>query len=256
MIVKPFLLGDAAIKAFSQILSPPFRRILGLSVLLTVAILALIWFGVTRLFNYYLSHHSISGSYPILDTLAFFLVGIGLFVGLAFLLPPVAALVSGYFLDDAAEMVERTYYPADPPGQPLSFGRSFLYGLRFAGLSLAVNVVALLLVFVPGVNLIAFFAANGYLLGREYFEMAAFRFRPVAEAEAMRTRNRVTVFMGGVMIAGLVVIPFANLLTPLFGIALMVHLHKALSAGEPARTLSSIEPLPAERAPPEPRPPA
>lgn len=232
MATSPLILIDGAVKALSQILSPPFRRLLGLSILLTVGILVLIWFGLTRLFNYYLSNHSISGSYPILDTLAFFLVGIGLFVGLAFLLPPVSALVSGYFLDDAAEAVERQYYPADPPGTPLSFGRSLLYGLRFAGLSLAVNIVALLLVFVPGVNLIAFFVANGYLLGREYFEMAAARFRPVAEAEAMRIRNRATVFLGGLVIAALVVVPFANLLTPLFGIALMVHVHKALSRAE------------------------
>ncbi|WP_188607905.1 sulfate transporter family protein [Chelatococcus reniformis] len=228
------MLVEGAVKAFSQILSPPFRRLLSLSLLLTAGILLLVWFGLTRLFNYYLSNHSISGSYPILDTLAFFLVGIGLFVGLAFLLPPVSALVSGYFLDEAAEAVEQRYYPNDVPGTPLSFGRSLLYGLRFAGLSLAVNIVALLLVFVPGVNLIAFFVANGYLLGREYFEMAAARFRPVADAEAMRVRNRATVFLGGLAIAALVVVPFANLLTPLFGIALMVHVHKALSRAEPA----------------------
>lgn len=235
------MLIDAAVRAMRQILSPPFRRLLGLTMLLTLGLLLVIWFALTRLFDAYLAGHTISASYPILDTLAFFFVGIGLLVGLAFLIPPISAIVAGYFLDEAAELVERADYPADPPGTPLSFARSLLYGLRFAGLSLIVNLVALLLVFVPGVNLIAFFVANGYLLGREYFEMAAARFRPVAEAEKMRVRNRGTIWLGGIILAALVAIPLVNLLTPLFGIAFMVHVNKALTFAESGRRADLVD---------------
>ena len=35
--------------------------------------------------------------------------------------------------------------------------------------------------------------------------------------------------ISGAMLAGLVLIPVLNLLTPLFGVALMVHVHKALT---------------------------
>ena len=89
-----------------------------------------------------------------------------------------------------AEIVERTDFPSDPPGEPLSVGRALLYGLRFAGLSLLVNLAALTLIFIPVVNIVAFFAANAYLLGREYFELAAGRFRPMPEAARMRTEHR------------------------------------------------------------------
>ncbi len=190
---------------------------------LTIALLVLVWLVLTRLFAAYLEAHTISGAYPILDTIVFFLTGLGLVVGLAYLVPAVTALVAGYFLDDAAALVEREHYPDAPPGQPLSIGRALLYGARFAALSVMVNIVALLLVFIPGVNLVAFFAANAYLLGREYFELAAARFVPMPEAAALRQRHRGSVFLAGLMIAGLVAIPFLNLLTPLFGIALMVH---------------------------------
>lgn len=214
--------------AWRQIFSPAFRRMLGLSLALTLALLVAIWFVLTRLFGAYLQAHSISGDYPILDTLASFLAGAGLFIALAFLLPAVSAVVAGYFLDDAAERVERDHYPEDRPGTALTVGRSLLYGLRFAGLSLVVNAVALILVFIPGVNLVAFFAANGYLLGREYFELAAGRFRPMPESAAMRVRYRGSVFAAGLIIAALVAVPVINLVTPLFGVALMVHVHKSL----------------------------
>jgi CysZ protein len=223
------MLLRVAFAAWRQVLSPPFRKILLKSVALTIALLALVWFALTRLFAAYLANNPLSADYPVLDGFAFFLAGAGLFIALAYFLPAVSALVAGAFLDDAAEIVERTDYPNDPPGQPLSFGRSLLYGARFAGLSLLVNLAALILFFVPVVNVIAFFAANSYLLGREYFELVAGRFRPMPEAATMRVAFRPTVLMAGAMLAGLVLIPVLNLLTPLFGVALMVHLHKALS---------------------------
>lgn len=224
------MLIQTIVAAARDVFSPALRRILWKSIGLTVALLALVWLGLTRLLNAFLAGHHLSDAYPILDTLAFFLAGFGLFVGLAYLLPAVSALVAGYFLDDVAEVVERGRYPADPPGQAMPFGRAILYGLRFAALALAVNLVALLLLFVPGVNIGAFFAANAYLLSREYFELAAGRFWSPEEVKRLRAEHRGTVLAAGVVLAGLVLVPVLNLITPIFGAAMMVHLHKALMA--------------------------
>jgi CysZ protein len=223
------MLIQAAFKALAQVFSPALRAVLWKSLALTIGLLALVWFALTRLLSAWLETHDLSASYPILDTFAFFLAGAGLFIALAYLMPAVSALVAGYFLDDVAEVVERTDFPADPAGRPLPLGRALLYGLRFAGLSLLVNLAALALVFVPIVNVAVFFAANAYLLGREYFELAAGRFRPMEEASRMRVEHRGTVILAGAMLAALVLVPVANLLTPLFGVALMVHVHKQLS---------------------------
>jgi CysZ protein len=233
------MLLQAAAAALRQTLSPPLRAILFKSLALTVALLALLWFALTRLLSSYLQGHPFGAEHPILEGFAYFLVGAGLLVPLFFMLPAVSALVAGFFLDDAAELVERTDFSHDPPGQALPLGRALLYGLRFAGLSLVVNLAALLLVFVPVVNLVAFFTANAYLLGREYFEMAAARFRPTPEAAQMRVENRLTVLAAGALMAALLLVPVLNLLTPLFGIALMVHVHKRLAA----RSLSAPERL-------------
>ncbi|MDJ1158778.1 sulfate transporter family protein [Chelatococcus sp. SYSU_G07232] len=234
---------EAAFKAWWQILSPPFRRILWRSLALTLALLALAWLGLTRLLALLMERYQVFADYPLVDSFAFAFAGIGMLVALAFLVPPVSALVAGYFLDDAAELVERRHYGQEPPGAPLSLGRSIVFGLRFAALSLLVNAVALTLIFIPGVNLVAFFVANGYLLGREYFELAAGRFRPMPEAAAMRAAHRGAVFLAGLAIAAVIAVPVLNLVTPLFGIALMVHVHKRLSAratAVPARATAEV----------------
>ena len=114
------------------------------------------------------------------------------------------------------------------PGRPAPAIESALYALRFAALSLLVMLVALVLLFVPGVGLLAWIAANAYLLGREYFELAAMRFRSVAEARAMRQHFAMQVYLAGVFVAGFVAIPVLNLFTPLFATALMARLHKRL----------------------------
>ena len=82
----------------------------------------------------------------------------------------------------------------------------------------------------PGVNIGAFFLVNGYLLGREFFEFAAMRFRPEAEAKALRSKHAGTVFLAGLVIAAFLAVPLLNLLTPLFAAAMMVHLHKMIAA--------------------------
>ena len=100
-------------------------------------------------------------------------------------------------------------------------------------LTLLVYLVALPFVFIAGAGFIVFFIATAWLLGREYFELAAMRFRTPAEAKAMRKANAATVFTAGLFIAAFVSIPIVNLATPLFGMAFMVHMHKRLSGPRP-----------------------
>jgi CysZ protein len=241
------MLIQSVFAAAREVFSPALRRILWKSIGLTVALLILVWLGLTKLFDIFFTNHDLSATYPIIDSFAFFLAGFGLFVALIYLLPAISAIVAGYFLDDVAEVVERRSYPADPPGQPLPFGKAIFYGLRFAGLSLLVNLVALLLFFIPGINIGVFFIANAYLLGREYFELAAGRFWSAEDVAHLRAEHRGTVLAAGAVVAAVVLVPVVNLITPIFGAALMVHLHKKLTQNPAKRmplrrdTRTSIE---------------
>ena len=132
-----------------------------------------------------------------LGFIAAILAGIGLALALALLIAPVTAAIAGLFLDDVAEAVERTDYPADPPGRALPVWPALIQSLKFFGVVIAGNIVALLLLLIPGVNIAAFFVVNGYLLGREFFEFAAMRHRSEADAKALRRRHAGTIFLAG-----------------------------------------------------------
>jgi CysZ protein len=228
------MLFSATIAAVRQVFSPALRAILWRSLLLTLGLLVLIWMGLTQLVRWLIQEHPWSETYPFFDPFAVFLAGAGLFVALAYFLPAISAVVAGYFVDEAAGIVEASDFPHEPPGADMSIGASLLFGLRFALLSLSINLVALAFFFVPIVNVLVFFAVNSYLFGREYFELAAMRHRSRAEAVALRKRHHLTVWTAGMVIAGLMLIPLANLLTPIFAIALMVHVHKRLGEGHRA----------------------
>ena len=158
---------------------------------------------------------------------------IGLALGLALLISPITATIAGFFLDDVAEVVEKRDYPLDAPGVAMPLGESIVSALRFLGIVIVGNIFALFMLLIPGVNLIAFFLINGYLLGREFFEFAAMRFRSPEAARDFRAKHASTVLLGGFAIALFLAIPIVNLLTPLFAAGLMVHLHKMLSAKDP-----------------------
>jgi uncharacterized protein involved in cysteine biosynthesis len=155
-------------------------------------------------------------------------LGLGLFAAAVLLMPAVTALVASFFADDVAERVERSHYPFDPPGVALPIWRAAVEGAKTALLALAAYLCTLPFFLFAGIGAVIFFITTAWLLGREYFHLAAMRFHPIGEAKALRRRHQATVFIAGLFIAGFVSIPVLNLATPLFGTALMVHVHKKL----------------------------
>lgn len=219
---------QSAYDAFNQIFTPPFRATLWKVLALTLALLALMWVGLDKL----VVGNIASGDWapwPWVKTALTILTGLGLFVGMAFLVAPASSLVAGFFLDDLAERVEHEVYPPDAQGTALPVGQAAWLAARFAAVSLGVNLVALVLFLLPGVNALVFFVANAYLLGREYFELAALRYRPIEEVRVLRQRHALVLFLCGLLIAAFVAVPVVNLLTPLFGVAFMVRMHKLLA---------------------------
>lgn len=215
---------EDAIHAFNQMFSRPFRGVLlktiGLTLLLFIAVAAA---------GFELLKFAAADFAAWMVTAAGLLAAIIYLVACAFLFPPVTALVASLFLDDVAEIVEREDYPADAPGKPMPVMEAVVQGARFLALVVFVNLMVLLVVLLPGINAIAFFVANGYLLGREYFELAASRFRRRAEVKEFRKSNAGAVFMAGMVIAVFVAVPVLNLMAPLFATIFMVHTHKRLS---------------------------
>lgn len=230
---------EAARLSLANLFAPETRSVFWKVLGLTALVLIGLWFALRSAFLAFLFPW-FAGFVPDLPewagwltVVAAVLAGIGLALGLALLLSPVTALIAGLFLDDVAEVVEKRDYPQDPPGTAMPLGPAIASSIKFLGVVIVGNIIALVLLFIPGVNLIAFFLVNGYLLGREFFEFAAMRFRPPAEARLFRTKHAAAVFLGGLVIAAFLAIPVVNLLTPLFAAGMMVHLHKLISRKDP-----------------------
>lgn len=234
------MIFDAARLAFGNLFAAETRSAFWKSLGLTILVLVGLWFAIRGIFIWL--------ALPWLDQLMpgipewagwmsfllAILAGIGLALALALLISPVTAIIASLFLDDVAEVIEKKDYPADPPGTAMPLSEAIPSSLKFFGVVILGNIIALLLLLVPGVNLIAFFLVNGYLLGREFFEFAAMRFRSPADARAFRSKHQTKVFMAGLAIAAFLAIPFLNLLTPLFAASMMVHLHKSISKRDPS----------------------
>lgn len=211
-----------------------FWKILGLTILVLIAL----WFALQQLFIWLAlpwlgalipdapQWASWAGWAGVLLAVA---ASIGLALAMALLISPVTAVIAGLFIDDVAKVIEQRDYPSETLGTEMPLIRGIWHSIKFFGVVIVGNLIALLLLLVPGVNLIAFFVINGYLLGREFFEFAAMRYRSEREAKDFRYQHRGTVFMAGLVIATFLAVPFVNLLTPLFAASLMVHLHKRLS---------------------------
>ena len=237
---------DAAIKALSQMFSPPFRTVLLKSIGLAILLLIAFAIGLNRLFGWlagvgegYLDGVIGPGMQTPLHALIWVLAimaGFGLFAGAVFVMPAITAFLASFFSDEIAAQVERTHYPADPPGVAVPVWTAGIEGIKTALLALVVYLVAVPFLLFAGLGFIIFFIANAYLLGREYFLLAAMRFHSVEEAKALRKLHHTSVFTAGLFIAAFVSIPILNLATPLFGMAFMVHMHKRFVGG-PRREL-------------------
>lgn len=218
---------ESARKAARQLTAPKFRSVLLKSVGLTILLFLGVWIGAEAAVSTFVTP-ALAG-WPWIATAVIWLMGAGVLLGAGFLLAPVSAIFAGLFLDEVAEVVEKNNYPEDGVGTAVPIGRTIWLTLRFLFLVVIANLIALILVLVPGINFAIFFFVNGYLLGREYFTFAAMRFVSEKEANQLRQQNSTNVFLAGLIIAGFMAVPILNLATPVFAVALMVHLQKAIS---------------------------
>jgi len=154
-----------------------------------------------------------------------------------FLFPAVTTGIVSLFLERIVDAVDRHHYPHLPGARDLPLRESILNALTFLGIVLAVNLVALpfyvIFFFLFATGILLYYFINGYLLGREYFEMVALRRMTRQEVTAMRRKHRGAVFGFGVVTAFLMTLPIVNLLVPALAAAAMAHLFMILRGERP-----------------------
>ena len=233
------MLDRAISRTMEQITHPTFRRVFLLGTLTAFIVLSITLFGLWELWpaGTFTGWGWLDDILMEWELLAKFAVYAPVAVlGTYFLFPPLAITAMGLLLDKVIEAVEEEYYPDRPAVRKISVGETVLMALKQGGIVLLVNLLAMplyiLFFFMSGgiLSLGLYLLINGYLIGREYFEMVAIRFMSRRECYTLRASRHSKAVMGGMVIAGLFLIPFANIIAPVFGAALMTHLvHYSLS---------------------------
>lgn len=218
--------------AVGQLGDPRFRAVLlrgvALALLLLVAVSgALLWVLAWALPD------SVAlpwiGEVAWLDDLAGWAAVPALLVLSAVLMVPVASAMTSLFLEEVAQAVEDRHYPGLPPARPQPWGEA----LRDAGSAFGIVVVANLLALVAYLLLaplapLIWVGVNGFLLGREYFQVAALRREGPEGARRLRRRHGLRIWLAGCLMALPLAVPVLNLLVPTLGAAAFTHLYHRL----------------------------
>ena len=143
----------------------------------------------------------------------------------------VRIIVVALFLDEVAQAVEARHYPHLPKQTATKLQDQILVGIRFLGILLLANIGALILsMIVPLLAPFVFWATNGYLMGREYFQMAAMRRLPRAQAQELYQRHQGSIWTAGILMAIPMSIPLVGLFIPILGAATFTHQFERLRA--------------------------
>ena len=213
-------------KTLSQIFSRPFRSILWRS--LGMTLLLLVTLGAVGLWG---TGHIPNLGIPWADAIIDVLIDATLIIALFFLVIPVTAIFIPLFLDEVGQAVEEKHFPSRIGPRRQGVIEGIRLGIKGLFVLLAVNLLALPLVFLlPGIGFLIFLVVNGFLLGREFFEAAAVRHYAPAQISQLRRRHAARVFLAGMAVAALLAIPIVNILVPLFGTAFMVHVLQGIMA--------------------------
>jgi CysZ protein len=228
MILSDFL------KSVAQFDDPKFRRVLwrglGLTIVLLIAACLLVNFGINQLLSSAWAANLI-GDQSWLGALIN-IGGVLFTIALSiWLMVPVTSAIIALFLDEVAQAVEARHYPHLPKQTATKLQDQILVGIRFLGILLLANVGALILsMIVPLLAPFVFWATNGYLIGREYFQMAAMRRMPRAQAQELFQRHQGSIWTAGILMAIPMSIPLVGLFIPILGAATFTHQFERLRA--------------------------
>ncbi|MDE2436446.1 MAG: EI24 domain-containing protein [Sphingomonadales bacterium] len=189
------------------------------ALLVFVALGAVCWWGIRATLAYYVNDYS-SG----FDELAAAIIVVALCIVLWRI---VALAVLQLYADEVVAAVEARYYPAAAASaRKLGWHEELGASLRSAGRAVGFNLLALpfaLVLLVTGLGpALVFTLVNAVLLGRELQDMVWIRHRPNPRAPApLSSIERISL---GLVVALLLLVPFANFAAPFLGAAAAAHL--------------------------------
>lgn len=217
------LVITSILRAFGQLGDAAILRVFAKSIAITILVFLLagaaLYFGLTMMFA---EMGWATGGFA--EAAAAALIAL---VAFWFLFRIIALAVLQFFADEVVLAVEARHYPdAARQARALPFREDLANSLRGIGRTLMFNAlalpVALVLVFTAIGPAVVFLLVNAVLLGRELTDMGWLRHKLDPDA-ACPVQASERLLLGG-SIAGLMLVPFVNLIAPVVGAAAATHL--------------------------------
>ena len=210
---------NAFYKGLAQLNDPNIRKVIWIAIFSACVVFLVLWASI--------------GTF--LGATSFFFIGwlewiVDLMGGLAtliltwFLFPPVISVIISLCLEDIAGAVESRHYPNLEPPMKQSIMSALIVALRYLVVLVVINFFLLALLIFGPLFPFVFYAVNGYLIGREYFELVSLRRLTNDAAKRLYLLHRGEVFIAGIIMSILLTLPLVNLLAPVVITACMVHL--------------------------------
>lgn len=223
--------------ALGQVFDPRFRRVLltgiGLTVMLLVGVSVLFVWTVGVLIGDTVTLPILGEVTWVDDAVGWGSIALGAVLSI-FLMVPVASAITSMFLETVAQAVEDKHFPRLGPAQNVPIQDAIRDSVGFLIVLVIANTLALVLyLFISPAAPLIFWGLNGFLLGREYFTLAAIRRVGRKEAKVLRKRYAGTIWIAGFLMAIPLTIPLLNLIIPILGAATFTHLFHRLSPQAP-----------------------
>ena len=214
--------------ALRQLGDPKLRAVvwqsLLLSLVLQIAIAVVAWWALQRFATF---------QWEWVNSTIRWLGGAGVTVLALLLFPASFGIVISIFMERIADIVEAEHYPGLGKAHGIPIWTGIWTGVVFLFAVILLNLLMLPLylvaLFVAGLGAVLFYAINGWLTARLYYEQVALRRRPPADVKAWRKANAGVLWLTGIVIVFLGTIPILNLIVPVLGTAAMVHVAQTLT---------------------------
>lgn len=222
---------SALFKAFAQLGDPALRRVLRTGILAALGC----WLGLAVAAHMVVHRmHLFDAEWA--DTGAGVALGLTAFVVPILFFSALATFVMSFGLDEVARVVEARHYPGLPPARAVGWRETLAGSARFLAVMVVVTTVAAplyLALMLVGFGVALNYLVNGYLLGREYFELVAGRRLDPAAVALARRNHAGRLWLCGAIINFLFQVPLLNLTAPVIATAFMVHVVRAMGYSSP-----------------------
>ena len=234
---------SAFFAALRQLRDPPIKRVIRSVALWTAAAFGMLgwalWAAIAGLdFASGLGFIPFDWLRDALIALAVLIGGLVFFALFWLLFVAIVHLVSSFYIERVVAAVEARHYPHLGAARPLKPLATLAVTVRFLGVLVLLNLLAAVVYWIPIVGLVAFYLLNGYLFGREYFELIATRRLDRGAMGALRRDHPGRLLAAGLIIALLFSLPLINLVAPIVAAAAMVHVYHAMAGASAQDSLA------------------